>query len=217
MPIFKTNEELEHLIRSFYVLDSFDKERITQISALIADPANTICNLTSKSFTDDQLPNKEKWYKIDYSSQKYSEEQLKLMLNPQVKQNGKSLDLPPANNLIPKNFDVHPEQPEQSKRPVFAAQWDNADLWYKKDDKFKKPKGKVAVKIYTNDIHFGTTATSRVFAEMWKACFNEYIREFKYIADCAELTSSITLAVDNLQFEWSGYTDTLSIYVQETL
>ena len=90
-------------------------------------------------------------------------------------------------------------------------------IFFKKDDKFKKPKGKVVVKIYTNDLHFGTTAISRVFAEIWKGCFNEYIREFKYIADCAELHLSITLAVDNVQFEWSGYTDTLSVYVEETL
>lgn len=109
-----------------------------------------------------------------------------------------------------------PENKEQSARPVHAKQWDNTDLWFKKDDRFCKPKGNVAVKIYTHDHSFGTTVKSRVFAEMWKGCLEEYMREFKYMADCAELSLAVTLLHDNVQFHWSGYSDTLPVYVQET-
>lgn len=79
-----------------------------------------------------------------------------------------------------------------------------------------RPKGNIAVKIYTSDLNFGVTQNSRVFGEVWKGIFTEYIREFKYMADCAELNLGITLAIDNLQFHWSGYSNTLPIYIKET-
>ena len=71
-------------------------------------------------------------------------------------------------------------------------------MWFLKDDKFERPKGNVAVKIYTSDLNFGTTMNSRVFGEVWKGIFDEYIREFKYMADCEKLNLGITLALDNL-------------------
>lgn len=30
--------------------------------------------------------------------------------------------------------------------------WEEAELWYKKDNKFKKPRGIVGMKIYTTDL-----------------------------------------------------------------
>ena len=74
-------------------------------------------------------------------------------------QNGKRLDLPPENNFIAKNFDLLPEDNALSRVPLLVKQWDGiADLWYKKDDKFKIPKAIVACTIYTNDLMFGTSA-----------------------------------------------------------
>jgi len=216
MPNFENDADMEHLIKSSYVYESFDQERIKQIGAMLADPANTIISLTSKSFKEEELNQHEPWYNIKFTSEKYNETLLQAMLKPTVKENGKKLDLPPENKLIPSKFDILPEQPEHSAQPVFASQWDNAELWFKKDDRFKKPKGNVGVKIYTNDLNFGTTPISRVFGEVWKGCFNEYMREFKYMADCAELSLEATLALDNLQFHWSGFSDTLPIYVKET-
>jgi len=62
--------------------------------------------LTSKSFDDASLPLKEKWYKIDYSMEKFSDEFLAKLKAPKIKENGKKLDLPPPNPLLPKKFDI---------------------------------------------------------------------------------------------------------------
>lgn len=62
--------------------------------------------LTSKSFDDASLPLKEKWYKIDYSMDKFSNEFLTKLKEPKIKENGKKLDLPPPNPLLPKKFDI---------------------------------------------------------------------------------------------------------------
>ena len=184
---------------------------------MLADPKKTLVILSSKSFTDESLPKFEKWYKINYSADKFTDEQMKNVTEPTVRDNGKKLDLPPPNNMIPAKFDVHPECADDSKIPRCVKQWDDTDLWFKKDDKFKKPKGNIAFKLYTNDLNFGTTQISRVFAEVWKGCLNEYIREFKYMADCAELEFVCQLPIDNISFQWSGYSDTLPVYVRETV
>jgi secreted Zn-dependent insulinase-like peptidase len=58
------------------------------------------------------------------------------MNNPNVVTSKKILDLPPPNNLIPKNLDVLPPNPELSQRPILVYKWNDTELWYKKDDKF---------------------------------------------------------------------------------
>jgi insulysin len=198
MSNFSTRDELQHLISSSYLYHEFDTKRIEQIGGMLADPKNTFVSILSKSFKDEDLPLLEPWYSIKHSAEKYPELLTQAMLEPQVKDNGKKLDLPPPNNLLPSDFAILPENKDHSAQPVFAQQWDNAELWFKKDDHFLRPKGNIAVKIYTSDLNFGVTQNSRVFGEVWKGVFTEYIREFKYMADCAELNLGITLAIDNL-------------------
>ena len=54
------------------------------MAAEIANPANTLVFFASKSFEDSELPLKEKWYKIDYSSQKFSEEIISSLKHPVI-------------------------------------------------------------------------------------------------------------------------------------
>ena len=109
------------------------------------------------------------------------------------------MDLPPPNNLIATNFDVLPEDASLSRRPQLVQQWKGiADLWFMKDDKFKKPKGMVGCKIYTADLGFGTSPLVTVFAEVWKRVLTESLREFSYMANCAQLSFSIGVIRDNV-------------------
>lgn len=75
----------------------------------------------------------------------------------------------------------------------------------------------MVLRLYTSDLNFGTTPMSRVFAEVWKGCLEEYLREYKYMADCAELRMDTTLFIDSLELKWSGYSDTLPVFVKESL
>ena len=60
-------------------------------------------------------------------------------------------------------------------------QWENlADLWYKKDDKFKLPKAIVAVKVYTNDLMLGASPMASIFTAIWNSILGETLREFSY-------------------------------------
>ena len=174
--------------------------------------------LASKTLETSDLPIHEKWYKFDYSLEKFTEAKLAELRNPQVADNGKKLDLPPQNNLIATNFDILPEDASVSARPQLVQQWEGiADLWYKKDDKFKKPKGIVAAKIYTDDLQFGSSPQTQVFSLVWQRILQESLREFSYMAECAKLNFNITLTRDNVDLQWSGFNDSLVNFVGETL
>ena len=198
MHLFSTPAEMAHLIRQEYTTLSFDKAKVQELAAMVADPANTLCFVTAQSFDTANLPLKEKWYKIDYNIEPYSAELLNKMKNPVVVDNGKKLDLPPENTFLPQNFDILPEDTALSAKPIKLneAGLEDVDLWYKKDDTFKKPKGTFSCKIYTSDLYFGQTPKARVFGLMWQDCLESLMQEFKYMAEMASMKFSLTLARD---------------------
>ena len=65
------------------------------------------------------------------------------MANPKCEIKNKKLDLPPKNTMIPKNFDILPEDKSKSELPVHIFGDDSTDLWYHKDDQFQQPKAVV--------------------------------------------------------------------------
>ena len=126
--------------------------------------------------------------------------------------------MPPPNNLIATNFDILPEDPSLSARPQLVTQIDGvSDVWYRKDDKFKKPKAIVSCKIYTSDLGYGTSESAEVFAEVWKRCLQETLREFAYLAECAKLKFDIARVSDNIQVQWQGYNSSLINFVSEIM
>lgn len=150
--------------------------------------------------------------------EKLSDERLSALRAATVDDNGKKLDLPPPNNLIATNFDILPEDASLSARPQLVKQWDGvADLWYKKDDRFNKPKAIVGCKIYTDDLNFAVSPEATVFAEVWKRVLQESLREFTYMADCAKLDFKIHVPRNNIDLQWSGFNDSLLNFVSETL
>ena len=128
-----------------------------------------------------------------------------------------NLGLPRPNILIPKNFDILPKNAEFSKKPTLLKQWPDADLWYKKDDKFDRPKSDVSLKIYTKDCHLGEKPEARAFANMWTAILGEHLREFNYMARCANLSFSVSPLFDNINFQWTGFNDSMPTYIEQSI
>jgi len=108
MKNFSKESDIPHLLRHRYIADDFDKERVKEMTKLIADPKNSLIFLASKKFDDKDLPINEEWYNINYSSDKFDEDLLAQIKKP-VKDNGKILDLPEPNTLLPTNFDILPK------------------------------------------------------------------------------------------------------------
>jgi len=89
------------------------------------------------------------------------------MNSPKCEIKKNKLDFPPANNMIPKNFDLLDEMADLSGKPSLVKSWDNTELWYKKDDKFKRPKSIINMKIYTLDNDYSKSIEGRLFANLW--------------------------------------------------
>jgi len=139
------------------------------------------------------------------------------MKNPAVEFKQKKLDLPPANTMIPKNFDLLPKTEPPMQAPELIEKWDDAMLWYMKDDKFERPKASVAFKLYTGDCGFGSDASKRMFVRVWESVLGEYLNEFRYMADCANLDSGVSVLHDNVEFQFGGYNDSMPDFICESV
>ena len=94
------------------------------------------------------------------------------------------------------------ESPDYSLEPKLLEMTESYDLWYKKDDKFLRPKAFVSLKLYTDDCLFGSDPKSRVFAHIWNEVANDYMREFNYMATCASLSLGVSVNYDVVDFRW---------------
>jgi len=165
MQIF-TNDNISELIRSKFISDDFNHEQIKEISELLCKPE--LCNITlsSKDFdgkTDKAAP----FFNTKYLIKDFDDELMNKLKNPACEIKDKKLGLPPPNNLIPKKFDIKPKNEAFSVKPVALKKDETGEYWYKKDDKFERPKAVVNSKVFTTDCEFGKTAEGRTFANLW--------------------------------------------------
>ena len=65
------------------------------------------------------------------------------------------------------------------------------------------------MKYYTADAGLGYSLKGRVFAEVWDAVVQEKLKEFTYMAKMAGLSVYLNLLLENYEFTFSGYNDSL--------
>lgn len=63
----------------------------------------------------------------------------------------------------------------------------------------------------------GKSPASRVFLHVWTKVLNEYMREFNYMANCANLSMNVTPMLDHIGLDWSGFNDSMLVYIQESI
>ena len=68
---------------------------------------------------------------------------VKILISPQQKSKEK-LHLPTPNQYIASNFDIKTTDESKWQEPQQILKTDNGELWFKGDDKFNLPRGKVA-------------------------------------------------------------------------
>lgn len=125
MKKFTDNADIPNLLKHRFVSEYFDKNRIKEMIDLIADPSNCLIFLQSKTFDDSDLNKSEDWYKIKFSIEDFDSELLDLIDDP-VKNNGKKLDLPVKNTLLPENFAI---LSGGDKGPNLVKKEENMDVW----------------------------------------------------------------------------------------
>lgn len=207
---------MSNLIRSTMIADQFDVERLKSIIDAMCNPANVDIYLRSKTF-EGQVQEEVEFYKTKHTATKFSEELLAKITSPNCPITNCKLDLPPPNSLVPKNFDILDKDEANSALPSLILSNEDTQVFYKKDDKFERPKAFVNLKLYTPDNGFGQTLEGRVFVCLWESVASEYMREFNYMAEMAKLEFKFSVLHDNIDFSWSGFNDSMPNYVAETV
>ena len=72
-------------------------------------------------------------------------------------------------------------------------------------------------KIYSNDCLFIQKPEAKVFAQVWSEVVKEHLREQTYMADLAKLKFKLTIDHDSIDFTWTGFTESLPNYINDTL
>uniref|UniRef100_A0A4W6E4C5 Nardilysin convertase n=1 Tax=Lates calcarifer TaxID=8187 RepID=A0A4W6E4C5_LATCA len=88
-----------------------------------------------------QCPLKEKWFGTQYSMEDIQQEWMQRWIGHLELNN--DLHLPAENRFIATDFTLKPSDCPDAEFPVRIADSDRGCLWYKKDNKFKIPKGEV--------------------------------------------------------------------------
>jgi secreted Zn-dependent insulinase-like peptidase len=216
MPQFDASN-IDQLVRAPFVADEFDVEKTKALAAELCKADKLNVYLRSKSF-EGKTDQTDEWFKTKYIVEDMSEDLKKRLQNPNCDVSEKKLDLPPANTLIPKSFDLLQKDEARSARPILLKKWpDCTDLWYKKDDHFGKPKEMASMQLYTNDCLFGQNPRARVFVHVWQKVLEEHLGEFTCMAAAAKLSFDVTLGLDSVNFKWSGYGDSVPGFVEQTL
>jgi len=201
------------IMRSNYILDEFDKGALESTISDICNPAKVNVVLRSKSF-ESATTQVEQWYQTKYHVEPIPNSLQNKMMSPSVRGN---LSHPPSNDLVPTDFSVLPKKESLSGSPSLIKQWPNTELWYLKDDQFLRPKCRVSMKIYTNDNNLGSSPHAAVFGSVWSRVVGEVLREYNYMASCANLSMQVQCLHDNLHLEWNGFNHTIPTYISSTL
>ena len=72
------------------------------------------------------------------------------------------------------------------------------------------------MKIYTTDCNYGKDIESVVFSTVWQEILTEYLREFTYMGNSANLGFTVQATYDCLIFQWTGYNDSMANYISES-
>jgi len=182
-------------------------------------PENMLIMISSETYKA-ETNLEEKWYKTKYSYEDFNEKIKTLLHNPKVGPSSnrqKTINLPPPNNLLPKNIDILPKSKDILTIPKLSKETPGSSIWYKQDHKFGVPKAYGFCRIWTNDNGFPTHDESTVFAQLYLNVFFEDIREFMYMAQMAGIECKLEMVMNKFTLTFYGFNESLPILVNSFL
>lgn len=108
-------EEIPNILRSQYIIDEFDRQKLANIGDILCDTDKVNIMLRSRSFdASGATDSVEPFYGTKYKIEDFSDGLRSKLKNPS---STSQLDLPPKNSLIPTNFDLLDQKPDFSDEP----------------------------------------------------------------------------------------------------
>ena len=129
-----------------------------------------------------------------------------------------NLDYPPANNFIPKNFDLLPPPEKISEYPEKIIDQKNIEAWYLQDTIFKQPKVCAVVQFITpkNLCDFSELKNALVAALLGKIVTTE-LNEYLYMAKASGVHVEFAFGPGKTHMIFQGFNDSMKKGVKEIL
>ncbi|KAL1917702.1 uncharacterized protein VTP21DRAFT_3536 [Calcarisporiella thermophila] len=160
-----------------------------------------------------ELNKQERWYGTEYHVEKLSENLMKTI--SRTKENP-DLELPGANDFIPKNFETHKVPIEMpAKEPTLIKNTRITRLWHKKDDTFWVPRANVWILFRNPFTH--TTPGNYVKTSLFMDLLQDSLNEYAYDADVAGLSYSFENQTEGMLFLMEGYNDKMPVLLEKVV
>jgi insulysin len=153
----------------------------------------------------------ERWYGTKYKKEKLCFNSFDLSLDM-------TLDYPPRNQYIPKDFtliDLSNNKYSDNKHPVKIKSDDYGAIWYKPDQKFKIPKVYIGAYIYL-DIYM-EHCEYHILSSIWHLLFENDLLETIYMGKLAKINISFHYSITGMYLEVSGFSDTIHHFTKEII
>ncbi|KAM1079537.1 hypothetical protein FF1_014341 [Malus domestica] len=150
----------------------------------------------------------EPWYGTAYSVGKISGSMIQEWI---VSSPNENLHLPAHNVFIPTDLSLKNDH-EKANCPVLLRKSPCSTLWYKPDTMFFTPKA--YVRIHFTCPHTSESPETEVLTKMFTRLLMDYLNEYAYYAEVAELFYAITQTDSGFQVTLVGYNHKLRILLE---
>eukprot|EP01022_Parablepharisma_sp_SALTPOND_P008142 TRINITY_DN135276_c2_g1_i1.p1 TRINITY_DN135276_c2_g1~~TRINITY_DN135276_c2_g1_i1.p1 ORF type:complete len:1115 (-),score=53.18 TRINITY_DN135276_c2_g1_i1:2733-5687(-) len=210
-------DTVKDLLSGPYVVEEYEPERIKALLDRLR-PENMLVVLSSQTCVPDANL-EEKWYKSKYSMQDLPSNTIKHLQTATVRasKNGKVLDLPPSNNLLPKNVSLLNVPSNPPVIPRLLKETERGTIWYKQDHKFAVPKAYGFCQIATKDHSLPVSYEASMAWKYKVKLFFEEMREFMYMTELAGVDCDLGFSGGMLHMNFYGFNDSLPQTVDQFL
>ena len=193
MQYYKPND----ILAAPYLFTNFDLNTIKEYLSYL-QPANVLLTQSSPDAKTNQV---EKWFGVEYSSEKINKKYLKAWNTPSKV---KSLHIQMPNPFLPQNLDLLSgsltTQPKEFDSPDQLIK-----LWIAQDGRFKSPKSNL--RLFFENKKLDWSAHDRLYLDFYLEALRNAINSETYSAIQAGIMFDITSELDGFSIGISGYTD----------
>ncbi|KAJ2610208.1 metalloprotease, partial [Coemansia sp. RSA 1365] len=213
-----TNEYIppEHIASNCLVLSGFNSSLISETMELL-NPTNYSVFIGAQSHEVVELSNTEKYYNV-----RYHVSDLPNTLTTDFCQDesvSSHFHLPKPNDFLPDDFSVpEPTGPRpklDNFMPTLLKYNNGLELWYRQDDKFYLPKGKIEVDIKSPVIN--SSLRNENMLDLLCRCWRYMLNEELYSSECAGLSYSIGSTSTAVNITVEGFIQKLPLLLERVI
>ncbi|CAK9254097.1 unnamed protein product [Sphagnum jensenii] len=209
------------IIYGDYAFEQWDPELLTELLSYLT-PSNMRLDLMTKPF-DKNVPGVkfEPWFEIAYTVETISKEILQAWADPAHIDS--ALHMPSPNEFIPHNFSIYIQTIAAKKNKcdsiksslVVLLDEPALRLWYKLDQTFQMPRANAFFCVLTRTA--SNSVKAAVLTEMYVNLLLHELNETMYLANMANLESSITVHGFKLELKLFGFNEKLPVLVRRIM